>query len=582
MTSNHQPNSFTSSCLAFAVPLWMRYRRDYLYMALGTIVAIVAAQVLAHVPAGTFGYAGHQAKVVEFGISMIAIIFFIGCFTFASKLGISVDRDSPTSAPKFSSIATYSLPVTTTNLVLAPMATAIASVVSFWVMFWVVAALPFNNQVPLLLPILVLSLMIASSKASGWTIYNKGGIGCLLMLMSMGAPMLVGFGMYNHVPMVILDTATGLMLVLSIKWALDLAPSARQSIVRAPQKTRLEKVARQEAKALSKGLPDLRSPLIAQIWFHRHGKTTEVTMVFLACVAAILLIRIPFSDAHVDLASVTAGRSIISLGSSAVFQFSFLLPICLLICAVFSTALTMSSGLPANNSKEVSPLNQFIAIRPISSASIVISQLAAAFRTAMGASYVVWVASIFWLFSPIEINGKLTSIRELLFALFSLQRVLLIILTAGLLPVVIFSVQSGSMVSSRLPQKVMKVWRSMMPLFVGAGVFSLLEVSFYKHISEFILPVGLALLCVKAVLVQLADVKLERKRLISRTEFLKGAGLWFLTVALISAAFYAVLPTGFLPFPEVFILIALVIPANRILWHIYYLDASRHVGGERS
>ena len=571
-------NSFTQSCLSFARPMWTRYRKDFLWMIWGTLAAILVSTVVPNIPAGAFGTPLFLFRALKLTSSGIGLLLFVGCYSLASKIGTNFSAETDS---RRLMVLTYTLPLSTRDLVLAPMVAAVLSVSTFWIVFWLLAVFPYGGPVPLVLPILLTSLMIAAAQASSWTLYVRGGIGCLFLMISICAPMLAIVGMLNHFPMVVMNAVTASLIVMSVSLALKYAPISRHSVTNSLSAAALEKRAKKNAKqSKQRALPTLSSPLSAQIWFHQVYRLSAITRIFVGVAAAYLLIRIQTSTS--ELAGVGKVRMV-----PDVYQFWFILPIAGFIAVLFMTVIGMTvNGMPTKEQKSLPPMPTFSAIRPITTAELFVSQAVTAFRSALAATYVVWISGILWTFSPIEVNGKTIWVLNYLLSHLTVKACLLILLLAAFVPVVVFNFQMASMARSRLPKRLGQ--------FIGyapaALIFGFVEVMMLTKTPDLgtlgdwgptLWFIGMVLLTIKVALIPVAQIKLEQNRLLSRETFFKCAGTWLAIVIALTGAFYALLPSRILSLPQLFVLVAIIIPANRMLWQIYCLDITRHVGATK-
>lgn len=206
---------FTQTCLAFWRPMWMRYRREYIYSVIACVTAIVAAQLVAHFGDGIQSSPSAQVTKSTVFLYIVAGLQFVACYALSSKIGLRADGSSGTSFTGPS----LTLPVTTRNLVLAPMAVAVGSVTGFWVIFWLFGILPCGAQVPFLMPILLLALVITASQSSAWMIRSRAGLGCLFLLISLAAPFPAFLVFANHIPLIVPNIGFAALIWFGVKSA---------------------------------------------------------------------------------------------------------------------------------------------------------------------------------------------------------------------------------------------------------------------------------------------------------------------------------------------------------------------------
>lgn len=571
-------NSFTQTCLAFARPMWTRFRTDILRMVWGTLAAIIATTILMNLQIGDLGLPAEGIKFMRFLGNGTGLLIFAGCYSLASKL--SGNFSGETDVRRM--LLAFTLPVTTRDIVLAPMIAAIVSVSAFWIAFWFAAVLPYGGPAPFLLPLLLTGLMISASQAGNWTVFVRGSVGCLFLMMSIFAPILAALGLLNHFSVVAMNAIVVVLTAISIRIALVYAPISRHTIPTKFTTAAYEKHAHKVSKpSRARSAPKRATPLSTQVWFYKAHKLDRVTMFFVTIAAAIMLIRIPASTS--ELVRVGPVRMI-----PEIYEFGFMIPIAGFIAVMFTTVIGMTiNGMPTKGQKVVTPLPTFSAIRPITSAQLFVSQAFIALRCALAATYIVWIAILLWTLSPVEVDGHTMCLFTYWVSIITPSGVALTILTASLLPVILFGFQMASMARSRLSTKVGKFVGFLPSILMFAAIEALMlcklsGLAAFGHWAQNQLPAGILLLGIKFAIIPLVQFKLEQNHLLDRSTFYKCAGVWLASVLILTVVFYPLLPPGYITLPQLGVLFALILPANRMLWQIYSLDQTRHIGAIHS
>ncbi len=554
--------SFIHSRIAFGRPLWMRQRLNYVLMTLWTVGAIVGNHLM------TRNLHGPTMAFFDIFGDMGAGMMLFGCLLFAFKIcEIAAPRSF---LPKRGEgLGLLTLPLPTTHLVLAPVVVVIASVLSFWVAYWVLAVWLVGGSAPFFVPAIALALIVTAPSTGSWGISAKNTIATLFLLVPVFGPLIAGIVMVNHLSLSILAVPFSLLFCGAIWASLASAPVARHSISRSSTRpTVRSKPSPKPRRTRPTALP-VTSPLASQIWFHQMFK---IPMISASLGAFIFPILVAFTQLFNDIHIPTVGThrspnfaGIVTWLMVPMFAFS---------CVSISALLIVGFNLPKPEPADLQPMPALIATRPISSLHILQAQMVTAFRCAIATCLAIGVEAAVWM----HFNGVSTPIHST-FADLTLPLLLLISIS---LPILFVSLQSIAMLGARLPKHFTAILTKGFPYLFGAAAFASLQITSSFDFNNFVFPLGLSLLIIKLVLIGLVESKLETKRLISRTKFLQGIACWAAIVLIFGTAFSVLLPKGLIPAAEVFLIVALIIPANRILWQLYYLDASRHIGVQRS
>lgn len=551
--------SFIHSCIAFGRPLWMRQRLNYALMTLWTVGAIIATRVLAK------ELSGPTKSFFHIFNSMGAGMMLSGCVIFA----ISISQSSLPRIffPKGSEglASSFNLPLPTAHLVLAPMVTAIGSVLSYWIAFWFLGVWAIGSSMPFLPPAIALAILVASPNTVSWGVAAKNPFAIAFCMIPLVGPLVIILLAVNHVPINFLIIPFTVLFGSEIWASLVSAPVARHSISKSPLRLLIkEKSPSKHLRHSAVTLP-LKSALASQIWFHETFKIPLISasvaaFAFPILVAATQLIKgiqIPAVGPHMIPNTV----GLVTWGMFPLFGF---------MCVSISATLIVGFNLPRPDPMDLQPMPALIATRPISSFHILQAQMVRASRCAIATCLAVGIEAVAWQY----LNGISTPIHP---TVGELTPPLLLLVSISL-PVLFLSVQSIAMLGARLPKHFTSILRKGLPYLFGAAAFAALQITASVDFKSFVLPLAISLLPIKLILVALAKSKLEAKRLITREIFLQGTAAWGALVLTLGTAYSLLLPKGLVPINEVFAVVALVIPANRILWQLYYLDASRHIG----
>jgi len=570
-------NAFIQTCGAFARPMWMQYSKNFIGTGCGTLGAILATHLFIHLPEAITQLKPHDGIEVRFFSMGISILLFLNCYFLAIKIGSGYDSGKDNPGSKMYGTQNFTLPVSTRNLVLAPMAIYIGSVIVFWAAYCLGAILPIGISLPVLLPTLLLALVVAASQASAWMIRTKAGIGCLLMLVALAAPLLAFVAYLTHVPLGIpTAVATGL-IVVSVWLSLEFAPLARHSVSSKSIKKNAERWAQKEAKkANAEPLPPLHSPLPTQLWYHTALRHHKFAPVLSAIVCVSLLVWIPLSDLT-PMESIHVGR-ILVVPAVTLFWVC-----CLPLNVLFgwmSTSITEPQG-AIRNGKFVtdSGLDPFIATRPISSLCIVAARLITTFRSTLWACGFVVASSLALLLTPATEGSKQAMLGELLADHISWRGSVLTVLALIGLPLVIWTLQL-SLPLERIFGKFLGIGLRAGMIFAavfGAELYlaTMRDFSLSGVLRNVLVP-GFVVLTLKLLASAYGLLKLCRQKLIGQSNALKSAAMWFGTATVLTAWVAIALPPGRVPVVDIFLAVSLILPANRILWKILLLDASRH------
>jgi hypothetical protein len=232
-------------------------------------------------------------------------------------------------------------------------------------------------------------------------------------------------------------------------------------------------------------------------------------------------------------------------------------------------------------------IDPFIAIRPMTTATLTFAKMCTAVVGGFWLSIVWIVCGALWLATPggpdIDPSRMLLGESPLLRMGFATAFILC-------LPVLFASVQFLPATFNLAPPVVKKVWKYTFPLIFGVvGMFLMIRLmptpqrsdeSVRDTVQGFsqmeLVTAGVAVMLVKIPLAAIGAMKLQRNRLLDLSITLKGLGIWILGLIGLTAIFYFLLPAGLISLAEMALLIAVLLPANRLIWHILLLDKTRH------
>ena len=476
---------------------------------------------------------------------------------------------------------TFSLPVTTRDLVLVPMLIGVLSAVSCGLIFWVAVVLPFQVHVPVLLSILLLALTVTGSQACSWLLLAKSLFGCLLMPLTGFGPILGAVAWMNHVPDGLLDGASIALILASISVSLWAAPFARNSTTMAGSynAAAIERAHSEKGKRKQKEVDDskLPSPFQTQVWAESARKGYLALSFITGMSGIILLIVCLFYDAT---PSVRLGIGDIEIGTSTRL-FLLCIPITLLFAGMFTANSPNVEAMNRVGKGSNSAMDPFSAIRPMGTAGFVIARLVGNVKTALVSSWILAVSMTLLLLAPArerQTTGTLGSVLATHASPSGLALSCIIVLSV---PFLIWCSLSGDPFRAIFPKK-FREYLSVGPIVAVVVVVSLVRESAnsgswdLSYILGLLTYIGIGLVCLKAMFAAAALVRIRRKGLLDSSVLIKIAVSWVGLGFFIVAAFHFLLPPDFVPLDALTVLVLLLLPANRILWQILALDASRH------
>lgn len=573
--------STSQTMQAFARLTWLQYQKTILYCAVGCGAAVFVTDIFLVLPhSGKFAFPEISPLALPIGL-----LAFMGLDNVAMKFGGMIDADDPMAAVRGTMAPMFTLPVATPLLVLGPLFVRAGILAAFWLAFCLFAAIPTHSDLPVILPTLLLILTVACAQASSWMIRTGGCAGVLFMFAGLFAPLVAALAVWLKVPQILLETASVGITAYAVSRTLRMAPLARCSHSTPALSRMSEKaLAKDAARAAKLDVQTLSSPLKAQIWF-RLKQRTHIIMPFMIGVMMLfmILLKVIVSSALPSLLS--SGGIGLPLSSANFFSATFCLGSLFLVLFMpidFQTA--FRDGKVAFNSG----IDPFTAIRPISTAILTLSKMTTA---VIGGFYlsIVWIlSSVLWFNTP---GGPNLNFNHALASESALSRSLLIVALAACLPLVIASVQFFTATFGYLPETIKKLWKFTFPLVFGVvAAFLMIRLmpgtqihdgSLNTEMEGFsrteLLTAGTFVLLVKISLAVVGAIRLQNKRLLDASITMRCLGIWGLTFAALTAIFYLLLPAGSIRLTDLAILIAVLLPANRLLWHILLFDKARHI-----
>jgi len=458
------------------------------------------------------------------------------------------------------------------------MCLSICSVLIFWATYWVAAILPNQIAVPMLLPALVLVLVVAATQAGSWMIRTRPGVGCLLSLLAIGGPIFSVVAYVNGVPLGISTMVTAVLIAGSVWLSLENAPLARHSIGNIRTVENAAKWAERDAKkGAAPPLAPPKSPLATQLWYQTSQRPHYLALFLTGITCFGLLVWVLAS--HDPASSIGIGAILVP---PSVVGFGLSLPLCVVYCQMSSSVIEPQGSFRDGKFVKNTGLDPFFAIRPMTTTGLVTARLITSFRSCLLASAVVEISSVALLLAPATEGHRSGLLGDLLLLHINTHAAILAALVIFTLPLVIWSIQLNLPLNQIFGERLGPILR------FGAmflAIFGLEQLYFHVSVKGDIplaaLPIfyfvfGLAAVALKLTGCGFAIFRLCRKRLISKDNAIRLVGIWVLAVAILAGAYALALPRDLIPLGDVWVAIAMILPANRILWKILLLDASRH------
>ncbi|MDR3691583.1 MAG: hypothetical protein P4L46_19550 [Fimbriimonas sp.] len=589
-----QPQSFFQTAKAIAYPVWLRNKRTYIGSALGLAVTILAAYAV-HFGADQIppNRSGEVAPTVFIQYLLAVVVLFIS-FNLAGKamsvwemgttMSASPEIRELVKARQAQNEATYgakgilpagavTFPVSTRDLALAPLFIGVLHATAAAILYAVFVVLPLRLPIPVVLPTLALALLVCASQGGAWMIAERSGAGCLFTATAIVGPMLLGIAWVKQVPEPALSAVAALLIVWAIRSTLATAPLMRHSAsagralpVDVPSKPTRDPLQNEST---------FPSAMKAQVWAHLAGRAYIGMAVLVGMLCFVVFVYCLISDAT---PSARIGVGDIRIGTSALL-FLLCLPGGILVATMFASNSPMTENMPGGGGPLSKGISGFFIIRPMSSVRFVAARLIANIKSTLAASWVLAACMILWLLVPGRENGREGTLLELLVAHASVRGLLLATLCVGGYVLSLWCVLAGDPLRAIFGRRKGEYY-SMGPIMIAViGWQFIRDIPGGENTPTAVLVatgVGLALIAVKAAVAMLGIYRLRHRNLVSVPILVKGAGVYVGIWLAFVAAFGALLPTDQLPLSLIAIVVALILPANRILWQILAFDDARH------
>jgi hypothetical protein len=442
-------------------------------------------------------------------------------------------------------------------------------------------AIPTNFAIPVVLPTLLLIHAVASFHASAWLVRSKACLAVTFMFSAMFYPFLTVLLVWRGVPQGVLEVLTVASVIFSTWSTLRVAPMARRSDTTAAQNRLVAKAkAKDLRQAARSAVPVvLTSPLRAQIWFRLKQRMAFLSAIMVAGTVVFMV-----------LAKIIAGpllKGIIpSTGAhhSTLFSGGFT-SMMTIVCVMMVFIMPLeTSGAVRDGKFVLNPgFDPFIAIRPITTAQLTLAKLLTAVVGAIWTTIVLVAGVVLMSVTP---GGTGYDLSVFMSSDAPLRRGLLVALAVLCMPLLIVSAQYYTATGNLLPEWVRKASKYLFPVAVGLSVFGFLHLvdfplsrgaDLQSIVNSILLIPTIILLAIKASLAVFGAARLAKAHLMDANTTLKCAAIWAFAWVTLTAAFHYALPPGASHPLGVSLVVALLLPANRLLWHIDLLDRTRHV-----
>ncbi|MDR3691584.1 MAG: hypothetical protein P4L46_19555 [Fimbriimonas sp.] len=476
----------------------------------------------------------------------------------------------------------YILPVKTRDLVLAPIIISAVSAIVPCLVFWAFVAAPLRFHLPVLVPLLLTVLVLTSLQASSWLAGNRSIVGIFSSLVAGMGPFVVLQGFMNHLNVTLLESLSVGFIGLSVFAAVWAASSVRHSSPIAAKPIPHPANARGVSTQLrSPAPPALAGALPTQIWYESLRKTYLVLPTIAVIGFLCYFVLVGINDhwrTEVLVANVRVGRTTVQ----------FVTPIVLLLLGAFLFAANSQVMNVSTNPRLMTDyaMDPFLAIRPIPTALILAARLRSNIYAALLTSGIVIIAMGVWVVLPATDAAQNGTIYSLVLAHLTHRGWGMFVLSALCLPLLIWSNLAGepfqavigsSPNMARIAPYVLSI-AAIAAAISCMVVFAKTQPSSTGGLTHALLGFGTGLLIsLKFILAIVAAARLLKRRLVEPRVLGRCAGLWLVLAALITLAFYQVLPEGRVSALAIALTVLLLLPANRILWQIVSLDAKRHV-----
>ncbi len=596
-----RPNqSLIQTLLAFAYPIGIARRRKVIESTVALFVAILASYGIKFLAPGLFPSGSPKAvkEMVDRLENFPAGVLFGILYFQAMGLGSPEINTTDTPASLLTQ-RTFVLPVTTKKLVLIPMLMASLFVLVPAILYAVFAILPLNLHVPVCLPLLMLAYTVCSSNSSAWMMSATAPFGCLFLPIQLGAPFAVLIGWINGYSPVLLSIGVCVVLLVSVLSALAAAPQARISSRQLGAKRATGNLDKQKARGLTRVMESDSTPFPssreAQYWIETArnihvsvpmviGVMGLIILVFLWISSSDWMVGIFGSNSKVQATTEGLGIGGIQVGPHLPL-FLLVLPGAAMFCFMFAANSKVARTITLGKVSNEDSLDPFIAIRPVTSLQITVARLKSAVKTAVNLAIVVTALLFLWTLSPAKEGLHRGPLIELLSAHATFRTWLLVFVVALSLPFVLWTCLAGEPIAAVTGSRKSRVGTSMpiviafftvVPILGGVIIASLDETHQLELIRTWLMFFLTILVAIKLIVAVVGALRLRRKALISVPELRIGAISWIVALILFSFVYECVIQPDLAGLVFISLIVAAILPMNRILWQVLRLDESRH------
>ncbi len=598
MLSQYQ--SFLHTTKAFAYPLWIGRKRQFIESSVALGVALALAYGIQFILPAQFpmkSAASIRSIVSIFEMFPPGILFLLLYFQ-ATKFG-SPEVNVTNNHAGLLTQRTYILPVPTKQLVLVPMMLGCLAVIGPVILFALLAIVPLNLKIPVIFPMLILAITVCSSHSMSWSLSSGSSLGCLLFPIQMGAPFLCILGWINGYSPVLLISLVVFALILSISSSLSCASKARIASRSISSMQMSAKATKRQAKVQARSLNSVEAPLTnsteAQYWFETARKLYIVLPVMTLMLGVMGFLFLLFSGS--DLAKIffhstgsqVFGMEPLGIGDIQVAHnvrlFPLLVPATMVFALMFATNSKTVNAMGSLKPVTENVLDPFLAIRPITSLQITIARLKAATKAAGFTSVTLIGLLLLWSLLPGKDGQTSGPLLDLLVAKATLRGWCFVIIMILTLPFAIWTFLAGEPIDA-IAGPLVKRFSKAGPVAVGLLAFPFAFVAIVlasqetNQWQETLRTWGIVffgvVLVIKSLLAVIGTSRLRSKSLVAVRELRTGALAWLAALVLLSVVYDSLIQPDRTGFALTSLIIAAFLPMNRILWQVLRLDESRH------
>jgi hypothetical protein len=571
--------SLWSTIRAFAWPLWANGR--WLYVGGFALLLVLAGAM--HVADARSVWSSHAVPFPTFGGSvltgsyvLVALVLSLAPVLPMGRRVASSGQGSPTA------LVDLALPVSTRRLVLIPLSFGVAGFSGLWLLLVMTTVVPLGLAVDLRLPILVAFACIVSMQAAMWA----ASAHAKYLRFSLVPFMVVGFDPFSHFftkPEPIRSIVLVLVSLVSLAALLGLAPSVRRGTAWTARARRDALKGKREAVRESR---QFESPMSAQSWFDQspHRLLTFLPLALPVCMYILYRIIIGSATNYTGMNTAEHFQALgmwnikVAMGTGSAFTF---IPFLVLLYSVTVPNGCLGLSSKWQDAKNLRAMSTFLSVRPITTAQLVVGRLCLAGKGAILISpFVILVIASAFAKMGLD-GGRFGTLASLIATHLAGRGPILGALLALCTPFLIWTLQSGNPL-----QGARNLFFNGLQVLVFLGFLfwiTRIELTWQLHPGRergalhLAWIVGWIVLGAKAVAAAAGVRRSRALNLVCDRTLANGAKIWIAAAVILTTAFYIALPPGTIALPTLILIIALLLPANRILWQIITLDATRHL-----